>query len=1344
MSCTKTQTRRDEIRQSLNKTDMTINDATVLHSKLNATFAKHGITTTLVADDTLQDAASITKDGENATLTYNPRKAGEESIFHEFGHLYVELASDPSFIQKGVEQVRGTALWERVEKLYPEYNDSQLGLEVLTTAIGIEADKGSNSPLAFWLNRLLIRVADALGITVDVAKRLASDLVAGNLTKKIDGTIAMEEQHQRDGVFSKELDIVEKFLEDKIKPLKRLTNTTKSSIRRQRFATETTEISDMLTGHIGGNNKHAALTQLEAVTALTKYDMDWLGETETRLRNLTTKYENNKNLIDLTKEELTDLGTTLEHIDQFLDGFVHIDNLTDFSPQIMDLLLDSRSIGTDELGVIKTYRAKEDLQGEQKQVAETIAMISNVRNGLSVRVNQAKSRNAILRTYFRAGVTAKSADKEIARKAMNMHTDMFTDENFMQYLFMNNLDSTNAFVANVGVINETYAKQYKHRQTVMIAELEEVLEQTKGVDIKKLYTNIDGTQGTILAGKYDYVGFKADLKEAQRNAKTPAAKRTILNQMTNTLTQTEIDDLLKEYEQKVIDGEITQDAYDRWERDNFFYDTRRKLFDTRLFGDYRNPIDEKYEGTRYAEIHADPNSKEAILYDYILKTQKSLLAHTGFSIQYYGGIPIIDTKITEKRDAETGLLVDEKGNLIRSLRLRNVGNVTKRYIYVPEYDPTLQTEEEYEKVTLDKINLLNNSFFKSIEEVDDYNEKLKEENAELLKKAVSYDLSVVMPKFIESSLEHQMASKIEHFNLSASQTLKETSIVRKDNAGNFIVNFASRNKEGGLDNSTLSGEQSNVSKRFDKDMDMKLYGNFIKDNKTNRALQEIRNYTALIGLGFNVHAAAKNLAMGEIQMRLEAKAGIHFNDDDLKDGKNLYKGARVALLNGGSKTENYAAAIMNYHNVIDDYSELIDQAHDLDVVREGHTEFKKKKNEVKRLWNKTAFGLTTMTEHGLHNKPLLAMMHSHRIIDGKIVSRWDFVNNAEKFDMTQLKDKAYVADYIARKKEHKETAEELFENSGIRLIDAFDHVNGVASISKDENGVPLVSEDDYSRFEIKVQGVNHKLHGIYNKSDKGIIENTMVGQLAMQYRHWLPAMWQERFGATGNPFSVEATYNERRQEKSIGNYNAVWKMVGKATSARVQTARELDGSVEPIAAIQAFVGGAFDFLANAKVYYHTMEPYEQAALMKAVNELGFAVALTLAAMGLAAIPDDDELGYVPKALKNLLIKTLKGTTKELAGLAPLPSLEHGWIDTGYGIKQSPVAAWGSITNGLTLISRAVAYPGNADGRYYQSGPNKGELKLYISGLKMVPFFSQLERWMKLDDESQRKTYSAFG
>jgi hypothetical protein len=172
-------------------------------NKLNNIFSKFGEGVKLEIDFTL-DGSEIQKVGDQNVLRINPAKLKEDSAFHEFGHLYIDLlGSNHPLVQSGINLLKGTDLWNSVLVTYPELSKEQLAKEVLTTAIGARAAKLSkDSSLAgrikLWAANFIRTIAEKLGIKVNAVNRLTDHLISGKLVSKFEGRLSTYIQRQKD------------------------------------------------------------------------------------------------------------------------------------------------------------------------------------------------------------------------------------------------------------------------------------------------------------------------------------------------------------------------------------------------------------------------------------------------------------------------------------------------------------------------------------------------------------------------------------------------------------------------------------------------------------------------------------------------------------------------------------------------------------------------------------------------------------------------------------------------------------------------------------------------------------------------------------------------------------------------------------------------------------------------------------------------------------------------------------------------------------------------------------------------------------------------------------------
>jgi hypothetical protein len=157
----------------------------------------------------------ITVNGKTS-IEFNPRQVKKDTVWHEFGHILVDMYGDRHVIERGIEHLKDTALAKQLKKMYPHLTDEQFGKELLTTAIGIEAARlhdyrarlyvesgkdiiGKVRAWQFWFEHFLKSLAEKLGIGITPVKRLAFELTGGKLKHRLTGKPANYKQFQVTG-----------------------------------------------------------------------------------------------------------------------------------------------------------------------------------------------------------------------------------------------------------------------------------------------------------------------------------------------------------------------------------------------------------------------------------------------------------------------------------------------------------------------------------------------------------------------------------------------------------------------------------------------------------------------------------------------------------------------------------------------------------------------------------------------------------------------------------------------------------------------------------------------------------------------------------------------------------------------------------------------------------------------------------------------------------------------------------------------------------------------------------------------------------------------------------------
>ena len=162
-------------------------------NELTDTFAKHGVQVQIIKDNTIEGLAQVEPavDGVFPIRMKDQAFSAVETQIHEFGHIYIDmLGYDNPIIQQGVNQLRGSELWGRIERLYegqfqhlsPSEAKTALAKEVLATAIGIEGANYLNQPWwKAWWNRFVNGIKNLFGLEINVARQLSTEMLQGKL-----------------------------------------------------------------------------------------------------------------------------------------------------------------------------------------------------------------------------------------------------------------------------------------------------------------------------------------------------------------------------------------------------------------------------------------------------------------------------------------------------------------------------------------------------------------------------------------------------------------------------------------------------------------------------------------------------------------------------------------------------------------------------------------------------------------------------------------------------------------------------------------------------------------------------------------------------------------------------------------------------------------------------------------------------------------------------------------------------------------------------------------------------------------------------------------------------------
>lgn len=289
---------------------------------------------------------------------------------------------------------------------------------------------------------------------------------------------------------------------------------------------------------------------------------------------------------------------------------------------------------------------------------------------------------------------------------------------------------------------------------------------------------------------------------------------------------------------------------------------------------------------------------------------------------------------------------------------------------------------------------------------------------------------------------------------------------------------------------TKKGNSTNISERLDDYYDSAIYGKYKKDEgvikgtniDTAKAIDAVKSYSTVSGLGLNLLSALSNITMGNIQIFIESMGAEYFNLKNAAKAEMQYWSMLpeyLAEINSTKKT-NKLALLVDKFDALEDFYESL--------RRQG-----KFQGPLSRILGSTSvLILNNLGEHYLHVKNMLAMLDAYKVkLDGKEISLFD----------------AY-------------TTEDILDDSGNVLGTRLVLKEGVTNLDGS-----TITDDNIIKYKLKIKRVNQSLNGAFNDDDKGAIHRRSYGRLIMLFRQWMPEHYNRRFASK----YYDATLDQQRE-----------------------------------------------------------------------------------------------------------------------------------------------------------------------------------------------------------------------
>lgn len=605
--------------------------------------------------------------------------------------------------------------------------------------------------------------------------------------------------------------------------------------------------------------------------------------------------------------------------------------------------------------------------------------------------------------------------------------------------------------------------------------------------------------------------------------------------------------------------------------------------------------------------------------------------------------------------------------------------------------------------------------------------------------------------FIDSMYNFNTRNDIARLAKITSNQLRNMDIIKRNPNDKLMDNRLLSRITGKQEIRTTKSDDSNIVKHFENQVRKLVFNEFEMDEGTRSKVSRVmRNMVSSKFMMLNITGGIANVLYGKTQIQMEMAAGQFFKYKDFRKGENEWMQNIGSYLADAynETTNNETNAVIRLFNVIES-----------NMVTERYG---KGNNPMGKLEN-LLFIQQTAGEHYMQNATLLAMLHSHRVVnvDGKnkIMSFEQYAMNLREEALLKVlrknspelvskyetfKDKvleSYVekeryvkfkADIITDflrsiPKELRQEFKTIYkEDTKEERIKFEQHPsfreslilkNGVATLKKDSG----LTNDDIAAFRNKVISVNHQIHGIYDKIGANQLQQSWWGALLMQFHKHLVPGYQKRFGYRLGHF--DGIYNETRESISKGTYVSL----GEFIAMPFKKYYELNDSneLQAVRTLQGIAKGYADFVANLTSYYNILPEYDKANIRRCLGEwIAITKAVALFVVGKLMLDDDDDstqvADYILYSADRLMSETIQYTP-------------WGIVNEGKKLYSQPVAALSIAQDNLRLLGALCSYiiTGNPDDLYYNSGSYSGENKLVVNFFKQVPLVNQIIKHERL-------------
>jgi Spy/CpxP family protein refolding chaperone len=659
-------------------------------------------------------------------------------------------------------------------------------------------------------------------------------------------------------------------------------------------------------------------------------------------------------------------------------------------------------------------------------------------------------------------------------------------------------------------------------------------------------------------------------------------------------------------------------------------------------------------------------------------------------------IPLLEPK-KEKKEKSNIKFISESGDIVQKIPLRYINQLNQ--LELPKIIEGM-TDEEIEKTK---------------KEID----KIKQENKKRHSEALNTNLAETMKYFIDSAITSKKKDEMFLLVKSTLNQFKELEFKATNAKGDSIIDKTKSFVKGEQVEHTINGLESNAYKHFKNWVEGVYYEEFnLDEGNLSKLTEKALTVTSFINIGFNILGGINNKIVASIQLKLEAAGGQYFNAKELAIAtKRLYTGS-LTFINDSNKegATSLDSGLIKFFDILQSQDEL------------GELPTGKIATDLLKKAIKYGYIHQHLGEFHAQNTLLLATLQSHRVVNGKIQSYFQYAEQFSKStDVKKMKKEGKtleeIKEFLKNNQKDDKTIKEEFEKYE-SLENQFELIEGEAKLKKSS----ILTNEQIGDFRERVIGINQKLHGIYNIEDAAMLQRYALGRLGLQFRKWMMPAWNRRFGQQFG----KTTWNERRGEYDEGMYITFGKFIA---SPFIESFADYKNNKEKTAmgAFNVLLKGFSNFIDNTKINWMSLTMYEKANVKKVCMEMLLIIGTLSLGYILKNLGDDDKE-------KNLFHTWLLNQTNRLYG--ELTVFNFSALNEGNKLISNPLPVLKTLDNIKKLTFEVVKYPFiNEDKRIFKSGVYHGRKKASVYAIKNLPFAKNVQDLIYMQDNLER--YSNF-